>query len=464
VLAGIFLAAAIFFQVWAAVLALSLIRVTGRSLAWILISAALCLMAVRRIIPFVGALSWQSISPDPTYELIGMLLSAFMAAGVALIKPIFKKVFESERALAESERRYRGYFELPIVGFATVTEDGRWITVNDRLCEMVGAERGELVGASVDDSTAAEDRGVESRLAAEALSGASEGYIIDKRMARGRTGDCVWVSQAARHVPGKDGVPGYFVLIIQDISERKAYESRLSGSLAEKEALLRELYHRTKNNMQVICSLLNLECSRCKDPSIAEEFHTIEGRIQSMSLVHEKLYRSRDLSRIDLAEYIGDLVELLTNSYGVRPERIRVSESLSPIRVPIDIAVPCGLILHEVISNSLKHAFPNERSGRLDIRLDSTEDGRVRIVVSDDGIGMAKDFDSRTCEGMGIRTIVSLAEQISGTIAFSGACGVSCELRFPSPAVNATETSGPGARVASAFGVPDVASPSIDPD
>jgi PAS domain S-box-containing protein len=448
-LADFFLAAAILLQVWAAVLALSLIRVTGRSLAWIFISAALCLMAVRRIMPFVSSLTWKSASPDPTYEFIGMLLSAFMAAGVALIKPIFKKVFESERALAESERRYRGYFELPIVGFATVTEDGRWITVNDRLCEMVGTEREALEGALVDDCTVAEDRGEEPRLAAEALSGAGGGYIIDKRMSRGRSGDTVWVSQAARHVPRKDGAPGYFVLIIQDISERKAYESRLSGSLAEKEVLLRELYHRTKNNMQVICSLLNLECAKCKDPRIAEEFHTIEGRIQSMSLVHEKLYRSKDLSSIDLAEYIGDLVELLTNSYCARPERIRVAESLSPIRVPIDIAVPCGLILHELISNCLKHAFPNDRTGTIDIRLESSEDGRVRVVVSDDGVGMAKDFDFRSCEGMGIRTINALAEQIGGTIAFGGAHGVSCELRFPSSAEIETKETGPGARVAS---------------
>jgi PAS domain S-box-containing protein len=457
VLTYLCLAAAILLQVAAAAMALSLIRVTGRSLAWILISAALCLMVVRRIIPFVGAMASQPSASDPAYELIGMLLSACMAAGVALIKPIFREVFESERRLAESERKYRGYFELPIVGFATVSEDRRWIAVNDRLCEMVAATREELVGAPVDDRTVAGDGGAEPGLASDALAGAIEGFVIDKRMTRGRSGEIIWVSQAARYVPGRDGAPGYFVLIIQDISERKAYERRLTGSLAEKEVLLRELHHRTKNNMQVICSLLNLECAKCADPKVAEEFHTIEGRIQSMSLVHEKLYRSRDLSRIDLAEYIGDLIELLTHSYGAEPDRIRVTESLVSTLVPIDIAIPCGLILHEVISNSLKHAFPNERAGCLDIRLESQEDGRVRIAISDDGIGLAKDFDFRTCDGMGMRTIFALTAQINGEIAFDASRGVSCILCFRSSAGYALEMGGPDARAASA-------KDAIDPD
>jgi PAS domain S-box-containing protein len=454
-LTNFFLAAAILFQVLAAAMALSLIRVTGKSLAWILISAALCLMVARRIMPFIDALARRPSSGDQAYEFIGMLLSACMAAGVALIKPIFREVFESERRLAESERRYRGYFELPIVGFATVSEDRRWISVNDRLCEMVAAQREELVGATVDDRTVAGDGGAEPSLAGDALSGAIEGYVIDKRMTRGRGGEVIWVSQAARYVPGRDGAPGYFVLIIQDISERKAYESRLSGSLAEKEVLLRELHHRTKNNMQVICSLLNLECAKCDDPKLAEEFHTIEGRIQSMSLVHEKLYRSRDLSRIDLAEYIGDLVELLMYSYGAKPERIRVSKSLASVLVPIDIAIPCGLILHEVISNSLKHAFPNDRAGCLDLRLESTEDGHVRIAISDDGIGLAKDFDLRTCAGMGIKTIFALSEQINGEIAFDTSRGVTCTLCFLSSAEPDPDMGGPEALIASARGAKD---------
>jgi|GEM_PF-1388447 len=429
-LAMIFLAVAILLQVWAAILAVSLIRLTGPALAWVLISIGLCLMAIRRIVPFVSAVAWQAVSPDPAFEFIGMLLSGFMAAGVALVKPIFKRIFESERALAESERRFRGYFELPIVGFAIVSSDRRWITVNDRLCEMLAVQRDILVGASVDERTAEEDRAGEASLAGEALSGAIEGYVIDKRLFRGSRGETIWVSQAARCVRDKEGVPSYFVLIIQDISERKAYERQLRGSLEEKEVLLRELYHRTKNNMQVICSLLSLQYSRCKDPAIAEEFHMIEGRIHSMSLVHEKLYRSRDLSSIDLADYVGDLIGLLTSSYGVRPDKIQVSTRLDPVRVPIDIAIPCGLILHEVISNSLKHAFPEERTGRLDVGLEMREGGRVRVEIADDGIGVEPGFDFRGCSGMGMRTVFALADQIGGELSFSTGQGLACALEF----------------------------------
>jgi PAS domain S-box-containing protein len=430
-IAEVFLAIAIILQAAAAALAMSLIRITGKALAWVLISVALCLMALRRIVPFVMAVAWQTVSPDPTYELLGMVLSGFMLAGVFSIKPIFMRIFESERRLAESERRFRGYFELPIVGFATVTEDRLWMTVNDRLCEMLSADRSDLVGSAVDERTASMDREPEAMLASEAIAGGSEGYLIDKRLFRGKSADEIWVSQAARYVPGRGSEPGYFVLIIQDISERKAYESRLSGSLKEKDALLRELYHRTKNNMQVICSLLHLELAKCKDPWMAEEFHTIEGRILSMSLVHEKLYMSRDLYRIDLADYVGDLVRLLMSGYGASPDRIRVSMRLTETRVPIDIAVYCGLILHEIVSNSLKHAFAGGREGSLDLSLGTVEGKLARIRVCDDGAGMPPDFDFAKSVGMGMKTAFALARQIDGNLSFETGHGVACELEFP---------------------------------
>jgi PAS domain S-box-containing protein len=427
----LFLAFAIVLQVSAAVIALRLIKETGRILAWILISAALCIMVVRRIIPFISSIAWQHVSPDPIFELLGMILSGLMLAGIVLIRPIFEKIYKSEQELAESERRFRSCFELPIVGFAIVSKDRRWITVNDRLCEMLAVSQEDLVGTFVDARTVDDDRALEESLSDEALSGKIDGYVVDKRLCRGSKGETIWVSQAARCVRDPEGNPNYFILILQDISERKAYEQRLRGSLEEKEVLLRELYHRTKNNMQVICSLLNLEYARCKDPKIAEEFHEIEGRIQSMSLVHERLYKSSDLSRIELGGYISELTSLLAGSYRICPDRIQLRTSLSTVYVPIDIAIPCGMIMHEIISNSLKHAFPGDREGRLDIKLESREHDRVCISIADDGVGTGMRFDLSKTDGMGLRTVFALADQIGADVRFSTESGVRFEMEFP---------------------------------
>jgi PAS domain S-box-containing protein len=426
----LFLAVAIVLQVAAAVMALRLTRETGRTLAWLFISIALCIMSLRRIIPFVSSIAWQHVSPDPVFELLGMLLSGFMLAGIILIRPIFEKIYRAERELEESERRFRSCFELPIVGFAIASKDRRWLTVNDRLCEMLAVSQEEIIGTFVDDKTYDEDRTIEKELSDEALSGTIDGYVLDKRLYRGSGRESIWVNQAARCVRDAEGNPNYFILILQDISDRKAYEQRLRGSLEEKEVLLRELYHRTKNNMQVICSLLSLEGFRCKDPEIAEEFHEIEGRIQSMSLVHERLYKSNDLARIELAGYINELVALLTGSHRIDPERIHVSTELDTIYVPVDIAIPCGMIMHEIISNSLKHAFPEYRDGRLDIKLKSRGTERVYVSITDNGVGKGIIVDPSKSEGMGLRTVFALADQIGGEVRFSTESGMCFEMEF----------------------------------
>jgi PAS domain S-box len=430
-----FLAASVSLQLAAAVLAFRLIHVTGRQLAWILVSVALFLMAIRRFLPLFYTVIGQPVWLDPIYEGIGLLLSACMLGGVMLIRPIFERIFESERELEESERRFRSYFELPIVGTAIISPDGRWATANDRVCEILGVSRRELIGAGADERSWPEDRDRESELRRRVIEGAADGYSLDKRFAQAPGGRPVWVNQAIRCVRDGSGRIDYFVTVIQDIAERKAYEEELRGSMREKEVLLRELYHRTKNNMQVICSLLNLESSSSGDPRLVAEFRDIENRIRSMSLVHEKLYQSRDLSSIELAEYLEDLASLIVDSYSPDGRRIALRTSLGRLRVPIDTAIPCGLIVNELVTNSMKYAFPAGSSGTVFLGLEPSGDGLARLLVTDDGIGaeLGEDGLCSGAKGIGLKTVHALAAQLGGEARRERGQGMRWTIRFPTP-------------------------------
>lgn len=442
-LTDLFLVVAAGLQIAAAVLAIRLVRVTGRSLSWILISAALMLMAVRRLIPLVHSLSGSSASADPVNECIGMLLSAFMLCGVALIRPIFTRIFEAQRELVESERRFRGYFQLPIVGFAIISPDHRWSLVNDRLCDILGRPKEELVGAPMIELASLEEAQQEEALLKEVDSGKVEGYVLDKRIQGidGGSGQ-IWVCQALRSIRNLDGTINYYVAIVQDITERKVDEEHLRRAVREKELLLRELYHRTRNNMQIVASILDLERSRFEDPRLVEGFHDIENRIYSMSLVEDKLYRSRDLWSIDLAEYVRDLVEMLIHGHPAPSESIDLQLRLRPVNVSVDTAIPCGLIINELISNCRKHAFPEGRRGQISVSLDAEEADTVRIVVADDGVGVKTDFDFFAAAGMGLETASALAEQLGGSLTFAAEAGVRCSLQFKNSEVVARAPTG----------------------
>jgi two-component sensor histidine kinase/ABC-type amino acid transport substrate-binding protein len=216
-----------------------------------------------------------------------------------------------------------------------------------------------------------------------------------------------------------------------EISERSQAEENLRASLREKESLLRELYHRTKNNMAVINALLGLQAGGFSDARLREAFAETQNRIFSMALVHEKLYEAQDLSRINLKEYIRDLAGRLMVGYGISPDRATLVYELDDVPVLIDTAIPCGLILNELISNALKYAFPDGRKGEIRIVLHQTENGEIRLEVGDDGVGVPRGFDVRRDGHMGLQTVLGLAEsQLGAAIDFDLEHGFAFTMRF----------------------------------
>lgn len=206
-----------------------------------------------------------------------------------------------------------------------------------------------------------------------------------------------------------------FAKVVRDISQQKQIEAQLRASLDEKEVLLREIHHRVKNNLQVISSLLHLQLGAAADPRTVEPLVESQNRIQSMALVHQLLYQSKDLARIDLGDYVRELAKRLIAAYHVAPDRITVTVDADPARLDADRAITCGLLVNELITNALVHAFPGGRSGHVWITI-SHAAGELTLAVRDDGVGLPEALRLETVTTFGLRIAQALAKQLDGTL------------------------------------------------
>jgi two-component sensor histidine kinase len=217
---------------------------------------------------------------------------------------------------------------------------------------------------------------------------------------------------------------------LQNERRRVEAENALRASLQEKEVLLKEIHHRVKNNLQVISSLISLQAQRVEDPAIQDMFLESQHRIRSMALIHDKLYRSPDLARIDFAGYIESLAAHLVHSLQVDPSRVRLVLDIKDVVLDIHSAIPLGLIINELISNALKHAFPWNREGTVRVFLRPAEASRYRLVVSDDGVGFPAGLDLRKAETLGLQIVTMLAEQLDGTVSVNREGGTAFTVEF----------------------------------
>jgi two-component sensor histidine kinase len=225
--------------------------------------------------------------------------------------------------------------------------------------------------------------------------------------------------------------PAYFIGQVLDITERKLAEEKIQVSLQEKETLLQELYHRTKNNMQVIASYLQLQAANTKDEKFDRIVADLVSRIQAMSLVHQKLYRSKNLSRIDMKDYITDLVINILSYFKVSRDQVAIRFDLEPIEALIDIAIPCGLVINELVSNALKYAFPGRRKGELLIELHRNVSGEIVLKIGDNGIGIDAGVDMRSLKSLGLQTVFNIVErQLGGSVFCSLPDGLKWTITF----------------------------------
>jgi PAS domain S-box-containing protein len=232
-----------------------------------------------------------------------------------------------------------------------------------------------------------------------------------------RDGRVIWFHCEAKLVRDKVGRPWLLHGVAFDITERKLAEQRLLDSLDEKDVLLREIHHRVKNNLAVISSLFYLQSTYTDDPVTLKLLQESQDRVRSMALVHELLYGSENLAAVDFSKYASDLCEQLIETYGHPAGRVRLTLDLEPFRLNIDQAVPCGLVLNEIVSNAIKHAFPGGRTGTIHLTLRRGSDGACLVSVADDGVGIPPGTDLAAPASLGLRLIRTLARQLDGQIA-----------------------------------------------
>lgn len=382
-----------------------------------------------------GSMIWLDISITPFHDEQGQ---------VVLLIPEGRDITArkaSERALQLQEERFRSAFEHAPIGFALVSPDGRWLRVNEALCQLVGHDENSLLATTFQHITHPDDLQADLQLVQEVLAGRMQSYQIEKRY-RHRDGHWVPVLLSVSLVRDGTEQPLYFIAQILDISPQKRAEAVMRSSLTEKELLLKEIHHRVKNNLQVVSTLLDLQADFTDDPHTQSLFAESRGRVRSMALIHERLYRSQDLGHVPVRDYIAQLAQDLYHSFGVSDTAVRLRLDVSIPPLALDVAIPCGLLINELMSNCFKHAFRPGDEGAIAVLFTQSSADTLCLQITDDGQGMPAAVDPHHAATFGLQLVQTLVDQLHGTLTVSAdpvsGRGTAVTVHFPAPTRNGT--------------------------
>ncbi len=323
----------------------------------------------------------------------------------------------NEKNLSRSEKRFRRLTENMLDMVCLIDDNGMIHYANPIHKEILGYELSDLKDKEFFDFVHPDDHELVKKEFSNTVSDLDPDNFEFRYIHK--NGSSIWVETAGNFLleETKKNTEDkqYAVFVSRDIAKRKKAELQIRKDLKEKKVLLQEIHHRVKNNMQVISSLLNLQSGFLEDDKTKELFQESRSRVFSMSLVHEKLYKSENLANIDFGEYINNLIKHLTSSYLIYPHQIRITYDINNIHLNINMAIPCGLIINELVSNALKYAFPENRKGEINISMKYIADN-YEMIVSDNGIGFSVKIDPENLATLGLQLVHSLTKQLNGTI------------------------------------------------
>jgi PAS domain S-box-containing protein len=387
---------------------------------------------------------WSMISKVDLDEIMVPLLKAtivivlfvagfILIAGVVLLlfwKNQQSKFYQEKYQLEIEKQVIKKHFDFLIKHASDIILlfDGNYSVVeaNDKALTTYGYDNDEILTLSIADLRTPEVASTSTGIGKE--NELLDGTIFET-LHRRKDGTIFPAEVSSRliNIEGKK----FYQSIIRDITQRKAAEETIKQSLKEKEVLIREIYHRTKNNMQVISSMLGLRASSLDDENMKNILGEMVNRIQTIALVHQNLIQSKNLSSIDLKGYVTELLNMLMDNNKESSDKISMDLDLECVSVLMDTAIPCGLVINELFSNALKHAFPGDRGGHISVKIHKEENDIIEIIISDNGISMPHNFDLDKSESLGLLLMRNLVEsQLQGDIKFDTTFGVTCTVRF----------------------------------
>ncbi|MBF0551035.1 MAG: PAS domain S-box protein [Deltaproteobacteria bacterium] len=373
--------------------------------------------AAAGVLQNLKAETWEWAGPDglifqvyayPFMDNDGSPLTLKLGIDITERKRAEEALRQREEELGFSEEKYRTLFNAESDSVFLIEQGtGEIIDVNRTISQMYGYSPEELIGRPNTVISAEPDKTVEYNQ--NPVNHVPLRYHLKK------DGNVFPVEITANTLT----LRGRKVVIaaVRDITDRLRGERLIEASLKEKEVLLKEIHHRVKNNLLVIAGLLDMQCEYSPDPQIRNILRETKGRVRSMALIHERLYSSPNLAYVDFKEYIGSLTSTLFTSYGIRPGKIALKTEIANISIGIDLAIPCGLVLNELISNCLKHAFPGDRKGEIRVSLCPRGQDGMDLIVADNGVGMPREMNLRKISSLGWELVTGLvSHQLGGEV------------------------------------------------
>ncbi len=292
------------------------------------------------------------------------------------------------------------------------------------MVEIIGSSREKIIGLDM--------KKLRDKIFMPVMEEALNGKIsYDENIYNATTIDkTVWLSLAVTPLINNENDVIGGLAVVEDITERKNAEQKIKASLEEKELLLRELHHRVKNNLQIVSSLLSLQSHSLDDEKMLELLSASKSRIDSMALIHEQLYASPDFENIDLSVYVRNLCRYIRDYANIDPNSIKMNLKIDSIIKNINFAIPFSLIINELISNAYKHAFPDNRTGEINLSIKRIKKDKMILTVNDNGIGIPTDIDIDTSQSMGMQLISALAQQLHAKININRNNGTTFEFIF----------------------------------